>query len=257
MDRLKRFGILAVTLALIPLFVVFCRVGSRLYRNRKMADSFADNRKMEQYQRKVPMDEMDLLEFDSYFDIPFAAISIRVSNVISLPKKIQYYTEEDGKKIPALEMTKGTNILWIPEREFNGFYVGYGLRGYPTYDKGWRYVKPFMIADKPAGPEQNRYYFIRTKDLETVARAALPSVKGLTGPMRSQTGMSLADAVFTYTRLVDSIFYENGVFCSPDLQRRIWDTPDMLLLCLSAGLLLIVRLWGLRKRNSGSLRREG
>lgn len=245
MKKMKRISLAAAILALIPLLILFCRVGGRIYGNQQKTDSFSYNGKMEQYQRGIPMGEMDLLEYRSYLDIPTTLVARKVSNVIALPVTIQYFTEQDGKKIPAFELSRGTAILWIPSEEFNDLYIGYGFRGYPTYDKGWRYARPFMLAGRQADVRQPPYYFVRTKELEAVAKAAFRSDGYLMKSVHSQ-GKSVEEAVFLYTRFIDNIFYEKGVFYSPDLVRQVWRCGDTVLLCLSAGFLFVS--WLLRRR---------
>ncbi len=245
MKKMKRISLVAAVLALIPLLILSCRVGGRIYLNQQKTDSFSYNGKMEQYQRRIPMDKMELLEYGSYFDIPMAAVSIKVSNVIDLPEEIQYFTEQDGKKVPAFELSKGTSIIWIPYEEVNDLYIGYGLRGYPTYDKGWRYARPFMLPDRQADARQLSYYFVRTKELEAVAKAAFRSDEYLRKSVLSQR-KTIEDAVFLYTRFIDNIFYDKGVFCSPDLLQQVWRYTDTVLLCLTAGFLFVS--WLLRRR---------
>lgn len=244
MRKIKMISLFAAVLALILLLTLSYRVGGQIYRNQQKMDNFSYNSKVEQYQRRIPMGKMDLLKYNSYFEIPQTAVSIKVSNVIDLPKKIQYFTEQDGKKSLALEIAKGTSVLWIPSEEFNDIYIGYGFRNYPTYDKGWRYARPFMLSSQQTDVEQLPYYFVRTKDLEAVAKTAFNSTEYLMKSMQNQ-GRSIEDAIFLYTRFIDNIFYDRGVFCSPDLLQQVWYSIDTVLLCLSVGLLFIT--WLLRR----------
>jgi hypothetical protein len=244
MRRMKMISLFVVVLALIPLFSLIYRVGGQIYRNQQKINRFSYNNQMEQYERRIPMDNMDLHEYSVYFQIPQTLEGIRVSNVIELPREIQYFTEQDGKKILTMEISKGKSILWLPSEQLNDIYIGYGLRSYPTYDKGWRYVKPFMLSGQNTDIEQLPYYFVRTKDLEAVAKEAIRSTKYLMKTVQNR-GMSMENAIFIYTRFIDNIFYDKGVFCSPDLLRQVWRWKDTVLLCLSAGLLFIA--WLLRR----------
>lgn len=236
-SRLIPFGVLS--LALVLLLVPLCRVGWQIRQNRQIAGKFQPQAESP-YLLRVSMEEMDLSGYSPYFSIPVTAIAIPVENRLVLPKTISYYTAENGEKRLTAEIEKGTEVYWIPEPELNGFYTGYGLRGYPTYEKGWRYVRPFQVAGQAADP---RYYYVRTSDLEAVARAAF---SGPAAKARRTSRLSSAKASFLYTRFIDQIFYGQGVFCSPDLFQPVFHPLDLVWTGCAAALVLAAVF--LRKR---------
>jgi hypothetical protein len=241
MKKMKKFKLMAPILSACLLLILFYRVGGKVYSNHEKMDNFSYNKLMEQYQRSIPIDKMDLSEYNKYFNYVVTLQAIKVSNVIDAPKNIQYFTEQNGKKILAMKIPKGMGILWIHTEELNDIHYGYGLRSYPTYEKGWRYVKPFMLSGQKSDIEQLPYYFVRTKDLEAVGRKAIKSTSYLVNSLKSQ-GRTVEDGVFHFTRIIDNSFYDKGVFCSPDLKQRVWHWLDTLLLCLTAGLLVLILL---------------
>jgi hypothetical protein len=137
-----------------------------------------------------------------------------------------------------LELPQGTTILWIPTKELNDFSPGYGCRSYPTYEKGWRYAKPFTLSGKETEYLLLPHYFVRTSDLESVAKTAIESTKPMMDALKNN-GISVQDGVFSYTRFIDTIFYDKGVFCSPDLIHPVWQPLDTIMMSLAATLLLL------------------
>lgn len=234
----KRIRLLTFMAALIIILLVTGRVGVQVYGNYQKTNSFAYNISSNPYKRGVPIDQMDLSEFDYYVSIPTILIGHKISNTIELPKKVVYFIQQDGIKVPALELPKGTTILWKPTDQLYYISPGYGCQGYPTCEKGWRYAQPFMISGKETDYAYLPYYFVRTTDLESVAKKAITSTKPMMNTLANKR-RSVQDGVFTYTRFIDNIFYEKGVFFSPDLTQPIWQPLDMIMMSLAVVLLLL------------------
>jgi hypothetical protein len=95
-----------------------------------------------------------------------------------------------------------------------------------------------MISGKEKEYLYLPYYFVRTGDLESIAKTAIKSTKPMMNALKSN-GISVQDGVFTYTRFIDNIFYEKGVFCSPDLVHPVWQLLDTVMMSMAAALFIV------------------
>jgi len=240
MNRIVK--VLALFVVLIPFLVLSFRVGSQLYQNRQLLDKFAYNDAMDQYQRMVPVDQMDLSEFDHYLEFNITLEGRPpIDNTLVLPNDLQYFTEQNGQKVPVHKIEKGTRILWLPTVDIKMVSLGYGLHGYPTYEKGWRYARPFVVSGEQTDISKLPYYYVKMADLERLAIQATRATSQFSDVMKKHK-FSLEEHSFQYTRIIDRIFYENGVFCSPDWQRPVWHWVDSVLLALTIALAFSVWL---------------
>ncbi|MBQ6679379.1 MAG: hypothetical protein IJM76_05095 [Lachnospiraceae bacterium] len=156
-----------------------------------------------QYERKVPLHEMDLTCFSPYLPSDQAAVLLNQS--FELPEDIAYYRTEDGSGEAALILKKGTRV----SLDLGGLY---GTVSLPTYRKGWRYTRPFIPANDKAAAEDNTFYYVRLRPLEKAAEEALKKYKGYELSRRE-----LKESAYRLTRSVDTVFYTEGIFCSRDL----------------------------------------
>jgi hypothetical protein len=234
----KRIRLLAFAAALVLILTVAVRVGIQAYKNELRIGNFSYNNIDNAYKNGTPLHEMDLSRLRHYLNIATVLLSRKAPNTVELPRKIVYYTQQNGTKVPALELPKGTTILWRPTKELYDLSLGYGCQGYPTYEKGWRYAQPFMISGKETDYTLLPFYYVKTFDLESVAYKAVKSNKS----MRDSLADSLIPVrywVFTYTRFIDDLFYEKGVFLSPDITQPNWDLPDTIMISLATALFLL------------------
>ncbi|MEA4887995.1 MAG: hypothetical protein VB070_00805 [Clostridiaceae bacterium] len=231
MKRMKTIRRLAAILAAACLWILLLQVGIRFYKNRQIVSEFSYNAYQQQYQRAVPVDEMDFNEYRRYFTQNETANKLAVNNRVSLPVHIRYYTKQDEKMILSFEIPKGTSVFWTASDAFYGVDAGYGICGYPTYERGWRYARPFITTNQNTDIKQIPYYFVRTDDLDMTAKAIITENENLRKSIKSQ-GLSISDAGFVLTRYIDYIFYDRGVFCSPDLQQSVCRWTDLVWLFL-------------------------
>jgi hypothetical protein len=247
MRRNRLIMVFASVLALILFLILSFRVGGQIYRNQRYIKNFSYKDETGQYKKLIPMNQMDLSLYDYLLEIPQTPVGKKVDNTIVLPINIQYFTEQNGPRSMILEIKKGTRVLWLPTDQLGDISFGYGLRSYPTYDGGWRYVKPFMALGNQADSKKLPYYYVRTADLEVITKQVINSNEYLASSIKEQ-GVTINNAVFAYTRVIDSIFYDNGVFCSLDLLKQVWHWGDTVLLSLAIGVLLIA--WLLKRQIS-------
>lgn len=223
----------AALLSLLLAVVLLLRVGSSIYGNHQLRAGFSASSQWQDYQQQLPISQM---KFDSYAPL-FAEIvaPIGYPTTFTTSAPIRYYRETDGKKTLACEIPAGTALDWSSSAP-----SGYGFDSFPTYEKGWRWGKPFKSAD---GQGDDAWYYIRTEDLEKAARQAFSSSQYLQASAKS-AGLSGSEAVFALVRKTDRVFHQNGVYLSPDLFAPwTWD-----LICLAVLLLLMLTaLWRFRR----------
>ena len=133
-----------------------------------------------------------------------------------------HYYRKPGDWIPEKVYLKGTKVMvqvnayGEPEKyteiaasgKYN--YI-YGTRSYPSYQKGWRVVVPFLTNteyNKGKEPEYELLY-IRTSEMEKLKRVFIQ--KGLVEPS-PHLGP-------------DQRLYEEGYYLSPDLYRSYFPAP--------------------------------
>ena len=192
----------------------------------------------DQYLNHVPMEQMDLSEYDFLVDTLMGGAGNPPPINWELPNDVVYYQEVDGKKVPALTLEKGTVVSWPRD----SYFGGYGFYTFPTYEAGWRYAVPFTSEAVVSGWEKGLYvlpqteydyYYVRLEDLKPVVAAAYKA-QGERGTPRS---------VRSTTLLFDEGLVRHNTFISADLRASI--SPAQYLpnltaaaLCLLAALLL-------------------
>lgn len=212
-DDLKNrlFLIIFVPVAVLSLFAAGMAVrslisGSRLKNRFTPADSPAAKT---QYRSKDSMEDMDLEAFGAYFIFAMTAEG-RPDTELALPCNVHYYRMENGRREKAFTMKKGTIIVIQSLQD-----PGRGIQSFPTFDRGIRYAKPFNIE---GGNADDSYYYVKLSELEKVASELISRSPSLEQARRAQ-GLSLERAVYEATRLTDKIFYNEGIYLSPDLER--------------------------------------
>ena len=219
-------------LAIVLLLIICVSVAGRIKTNRQLKAQYTERETYSglqgQYQKQVPMEEMDFSAFNSLFPM---ALEGQEAVKISLPADLTYYRRVEGGKEAVMTLKKGTKVLAV-HPDFKEI-LGYGISGFPTYEKGWRYAKAFLTE---AGGETDRYY-VKTKDLERAAAVFLDSSRYYQQRQR-ESGDSRPDFIFRMTRGIDTVLYENGLYFSPDLARPVW-TFRQTCLAIAAAVLLI------------------
>ena len=224
-------------LAAIFLCTVLFRVGSNLYANHKLREEFSLSSDLSPYQQGTPMEEMDLTRYEEYFPTIFTLTGYSLTHRIKTPVTLRYYNEipSDASAI-TYEIPKGTEILAIPEY-INGapiYEIGYGYTSYPTYEKGWRYVRPFS-TDNAGNPGLGKYYYVRLEELEAVIKKVMDENKVMSKPQK-YFYWSDSRWIREVSLKIDSVFYSNGIVFSRDMLYDVFTPTDALL--VGTGLLL-------------------
>ncbi len=231
---------LAMLLILLLSILAF-RIGYIYYQNHDLQERFAVKADDSSYQLGIPMDEMDLSEFDHLFSIIIAPLKYDLTHYIKTPVALRYYNEIPEKDTDyALEISKGTSITAIPleTQGLNIHEAGYGYTSYPTYTKGWRYVKPFR-TEAGEDAKQDQFYYIRIESLEVVLGETIDANQPLIAAARRQSWLGYK-ASHTMVRYIDHTLYDNGIYQSYDLSHRIWDRINIVLASLTAILAAIL-----------------
>lgn len=182
---------------------------------------------------------------------------------VVLENDINYYTRSDSGAGYTLAHTipKGTRVYaYIPY--VNGFFVyhaecelGYGFRTLPTFERGWRYARPFIVAEyDEESPEfyseknnvsvaEMPYYYVRLSALEPVAREFVEA-----NSYYDETLGNIPKDVMTRYELLryDIIAYAQGWICTLDVYLPYFDTLQIVMLagmgvCIIAFVLITAR----------------
>lgn len=228
-STLWRFAVLTV----IFLFFLFVyRVGFALYNNNQLRKEFSSSTTSSPYQQRVQMEKMDMSAFNPYFPKIFTALDYDLKHRIETPISLKYYSKIpiDGKGI-SFEIPKDTTIVAIPEWTTGSkFYeIGYGYTSYPTYEKGWRYVRPFILADDLNPVDNEQFYYVDMGSLEAVLDKVIEVNQPFQAEIRQQ-GWSLKKGQHVVARYIDNALYQHGVYLSPDLFYKVIDRWNAILL---------------------------
>ncbi len=232
---LRWFGVVA---GLILLGIFVYRTGYALYHNNQLRKDFSPAANASPYQQSIPLEQMDLAVYAPYFSGNSAEPAYTLTHRIPSPVTLQYYEKiPAGGEAPALEIPKGTTIAAIPEgTKASAFYeTGYGYTSYPTYEKGWRYVRPFQTTETSDATANGKHYYVKLESLEAVLDKTIEANQPLRAAIRQQK-WSISHGRFELTRFVDDKLHQHGAYLSPDLSRPTFDGWSIALLGALGGL---------------------
>jgi len=159
---------------------------------------------------------MDFDEYGYYFKkqltAPVGLDVYRTSNKTILPCDVEYYALKDDSE-PILTLKKGTEVCICSEKE--GIPIGYGLKCWPDYEKGWRYGYAFLTEDFEDLPENAQMYYVKSKQLEKVAIERYKDNKDVHGKFQTEK-----EYVQNVTQEIDRVLYLNGAYLSNNLRDR-------------------------------------
>ena len=227
----------AALLSLLLAAAIPLRAVSGACENRRLRSEFYASGVWWEYQQQVPLSDIIFSCYEPLFADLTAPVGC--SAVFEAGAPIRYYEETDGKKTLAFEIPAGTVLEWSSSEP-----NGYGFNGFPTYERGWRWVRPFQSAD---GSGDDAWYYVRAKDLEKAAGQMLSSSPFLQSAVRA-AGLTEAEAAFALVHRADWVFCRRGVYISPDLFEP-WPRDCA---CLAVLLVLAVTaLWVFRRAGGG------
>lgn len=222
----------AVLTVMILCCLIVYRSASAIYHNQQLSERFTATENVSPYQQEIPMEKMDLTAYTPYFPTIFALPSYSWTHRIETPVSLQYYTEiPTDETTVALEIPKGTSIIAVPEGSSVSTFqeVGYGYTSYPTYERGWRYVRPFVTTEGMDPADTEQYYYVKMDSLEAVLAKAIEVNKSVRVSIQQQR-WSLHKGKHIIARYIDNVMYENGAYLSPDLFYRVFDRWNVILL---------------------------
>ncbi len=227
-----------VLLAAVPV-----RIAVPLIHDAERRSAFAYERSS-QYRESVPMERMDMRLAGQYIQLGSDLIHYGFDPNLTLPFTLDYFASNEAGAQPVYTLPAGTKVRYSRVAG-SPLDLGYGICGFPTYDRGWRYALPFLKENQTTADEP-LYYFVRTADLERIAERffALDSDLFKSRPLMTTRAAYAHWAV----RSIDEDFYRTGTFLSPDLGDRILDEGDLALAV--AGLVLLGGWAVLRFRRS-------
>ena len=203
----------------------------------------------DQYLDGVPMEEMDFPALG--FSLAIAPLGFDPYTLsVTLPKDVVYYREENGLKIPALTLLKGSEIsFYITDHTIIPY--GYGYLTFPTYERGWRYAVPFEVdgendylrdwgEESILSQEEADFYYVKLEDIELVYRLLIADrlIAEEIDPREIER------RVQSNLLRIDQILQGSNIYISPDMQAAIlspWNLFAFLiafLLMLAAAILL-------------------
>ena len=228
---------LACMALVVPLALagVAVQVGSRIQADRNfreiyhMSQEFQPDARWPDYQLGLPLEEMDFSQYGELFTGAVPLIGYETE--ITLGSDLTYYQERAGEKVPAFTLPAGTQVeagsfLYLP---CGPEELGCGFRTFPSYEKGWRWAKPFVEAGEEAASDQT-WYYVKTRELEQAALGLWESHSMVRSGFSSKQEFAWA-----FVRRTDGVFYANGVVHSPDLHRPVWTWPCTLLAVAAIG----------------------
>ncbi len=208
-DKLKKILGLLILAALVAGSAVMI-VTKPLRTRRQIEEGFTASdisAGKSQYRTCSSMEEMNLEAFFSYLSWPRTAVG-NPDHTILLPCDVNYYTMEGGSRVTAFTQKKGT-VITIPG---SGLLPGEGYLSYPTFEKGWRYTKAFTENGKDP---DDHYYYVKLSELEEVFKGIRTNYASIT----EASGAAGKDLNYNAVRLIDRIFYHEGIYCSQDLTK--------------------------------------
>lgn len=243
----KVFAVTSLVLAALFFLCFAVHFSCPVFHNLSWRSDFESNGKDELYNTGVPMEEMKLSGIRGLFPFTSAEALTQDANAretvyeMELPGDVHYYTHL-GDERPALTLPQGTRVFWARDGKWSTYSsVGYGVVSYPSYDKGWRYTRPFQTVDEDEKSET--YYYVRLEELEQAAE----EVMRINDRLRKNYGGDVA--AWTLTRTVDDMLHAYGVYLSPDLMREVFTAADAAL--LGASLLFLLLFLVLRRPPRG------
>ncbi|MGI6537917.1 MAG: hypothetical protein ACOX22_06210 [Caldicoprobacterales bacterium] len=222
---IKAFSKGMIYLSILIFIIIVTRISVTVLNNHNLANTFTPS-PSEPYQQQMPISEEGFIDDYIYrLYSPFAVAPIGRPNTFVLNQPISYFSAPDDNLKPAITLEAGKTYI-INTNDKNDYK--YGIKSWPTYKKGWRYVIPFVeVGDEKLIPQA---YYVKLKDL-------IPPLKLITG------GLRYLPKGYNYRRTLlinDEMLYKEGYYLSPDLYNPIIDVWNITLF-IGALCLIIVR----------------
>lgn len=221
--RIKKMKI--IILAALLFLSVIVRIGIIIWENNNLESKFIINSD-EPYQEQIPISKEDFIDDYIYrLYSPFAEAPIVMPNDFVLKQSISYYSEPDDNLEPLLTLDAGKTYMI---RIFDTRNYKYGIKSWPTYEKGWRFVIPFF--ERGYEKLDASAYYVKLKDLYSPLMSIMKEIN-----------YSMPKG-YDHRRILlnnDEMLYAKGFYMSPDLQKPVFDGWNIILLICSFCLVII------------------
>ncbi len=241
----------------------FPEEGLQVWTDMEKAPAFVSNGKAQVYSRRDELDGETLFaEYVADWDEPILAYDY-TPVVVTLSQPLYYYAAPGDTK-PALTLEAGKQYVVYSGYMHGAFFweklwgFGYGLKSWPTYEKGWRYAAPFVPVEEYESACSGTYespgcYYVGLGDLKRVVFQE-PLLMGDIKENGDTSGM--ADARIAqggdygismgkdFLYFADAFLYSGGEYESPDYEypplnlarlRHRFDIWDGICILLSGG----------------------
>ena len=204
----------------VGVFAALLLQGYEQYHQQRLVNCFKDNHKNQPYSQEVALTEMDFSIY--WYSLPGIApvLNPRITYQVTLPCDVEYYSDINDID-PVMILQKGVEVYYNPIENADFVPYGYGVKGWPDYEKGWRYAYPFVTEGLGKAYQENGMYYVKSEQLEAVARAWHAK-----DDKRNTRRDGVAEYVRFETQMIDAALYRNGAFCSPSLDWRMIKLSD-------------------------------
>ncbi len=260
----KKTGILifCITMVLLLAALILCAVPATYNYRMQQFLSRTGNLRNADISADAQADYLERIQLASEGKTDFVAswavtgALAEVPNTMTLPFDLAYYAEPVAGK-SACVIPRGTTVyLTVPEdyavngklpdeASLSGGLWGYGFLSWPTEQRGWRLVRPFVTEEDRT---LQKFYYVKLEDLSRLQQARYDSLKmtleealaqgsglpysTLTDEIAKQQGLTPSLRRDVELRTLDVGLLSNGIFRSPDLLKPA--PPLWLVIALAA-----------------------
>ena len=214
----KKPFVIPACVAVVLAVCLGLRVGLAAWENYALREGFVPSGEHTSYQEQVPLEEMDLTQYGFLWEV-MATADYKPMD-FTVQRDIVYYEEPGGAA--AYTIPAGTRLWWDSFIDC--------VSTYPTYERGWRWARP-LAQEGELLPED--HYYIPLESLQAAARDLFATNENVER-YRREAGLSVEEAARQMLLRTDAIFYEKGVYLSPDLTRPLWGWDCTLLAAVCA-----------------------
>ena len=214
---MKKKTKLFIVLGILVLLVVIIVANNQPIEPNEYVKNFEDNGRTDQpYKLNIPLHEMD---FEKYYGHYFTTMSAPIGGTsnknykVKLPCDINYYASKEDSE-PTLTLKKGTEV-YVDAKDNVIPIIGYGLRCWPDYDKGWRYGYPFLTEEFESLPEDAKMYYVKSKELENFMAELYKNTEEFI-----KIAFTEEEYIQNTIQHIDQILWSNGVYISNDIRER-------------------------------------
>lgn len=213
--RVSNYISIILIICLSITFIVTAYFNAKVIRIWELPAKFNQNYKYTDYYNSLPIENMDFKQYSHLF--AGSVMQPGYETTFYTEHKITYYKKINGIMKEAYAIPEGTEVEAGCFLSFQRAptEIGFGFNSFPTYEKGWRWVRPFSLSSESEDKNES-WYYCKTNDLLLAAKAALQQNQYF---QLKQKSSHLGERLYLYMfiRQTDALFYKNGIYKSPDL----------------------------------------